>query len=87
MKREERIAEICVECNAMLGRTLADVIAHAISEGYKLGLEEAKSQFIDKTCDYLSKLTRCAFSSIGGDVWKPVFTDEELKLFRKAMKE
>lgn len=42
MKQEERITEICKQCNAMLGESLANAIAHAISEGYKLGFEEAK---------------------------------------------
>ena len=52
MKREERITEICKQCNDMLGESLANAIAHAISEGYKLGLEENK-QIIDKIVKWL----------------------------------
>ena len=52
MKREERITEICKQCNAMLGEPLVNAIAHAISEGYNLGLEENK-QMIDKIVKWL----------------------------------
>ena len=53
MKREERITEICKQCNAMLGEPLANAIAHAISEGYKLGLEEKRNQMIDEICNWI----------------------------------
>lgn len=53
MKREERITEICKQCNDMLGESLANAIAHAISEGYKLGLEEIRNQIIDEVCNWI----------------------------------
>lgn len=40
MENKEKISEIIQQCFDMIGKSLSDSIAHAISEGYKLGWEE-----------------------------------------------
>lgn len=40
MENQEKIREIIQQCIDMIGKSLSDSIAHAISEGYKLGWEE-----------------------------------------------
>ena len=67
MTREEKITEICKQCNAMLGGPLANAIAHAISEGYKLGLEEKASRY-DEALEKARKL--CAYPTT-----KPFISD------------
>ena len=44
MTKEEKIREICQESIGKLGGALSETIAHAISEGYKLGWEECSKQ-------------------------------------------
>lgn len=40
MENKEKVSEIISQCFDMIGKSLSDAIAHAISEGYKLGWEE-----------------------------------------------
>lgn len=44
MTKEEKIREICQDSIGKLGGALSETIAHAISEGYKLGWEECAKQ-------------------------------------------
>ena len=44
MTKEEKIKEICEQSIGKLGGALSEAIANAISEGYKLGLEECAKQ-------------------------------------------
>lgn len=53
MKPEERIAETSRQCAAILNKPLVDAIAHAISEGYKLGKDEGRNQIIDEVCNWI----------------------------------
>lgn len=45
MKKEERVGEICKESMDILGKSLSEAVAHAVSEGYKLGFEECLKHF------------------------------------------
>jgi hypothetical protein len=40
MENQEKVREIIQQCIDMIGKSLSNSIAHAITEGYKLGWEE-----------------------------------------------
>lgn len=40
MENKEKVKEIIQQCFDMIGKSLSDAIAHAVSEGYKLCWEE-----------------------------------------------
>lgn len=48
--------------------------------------EWADETMINKAIKYLSKLTKCAVSCIGEDVYVPILSKEQLEDFKKAMK-
>lgn len=48
--------------------------------------EWADETMINKAVKYLNKLTRCAVSCIGEDVYVPVLNKEQLEDFKKSMK-
>lgn len=46
MENKEKVGEIINQCFDMMGKSLSDAIAHAVTEGYKLGWEEGYNHSI-----------------------------------------
>jgi len=40
MTREEMISKICEDCISMMSKSLPDMVAYTLTEGYKLGYDE-----------------------------------------------
>lgn len=85
MKPEERITETCKQCNAMLREPLVNAIAHAISEGYKLGKDEGRNQIIDEVCNWIYQHNEAYLIRNQEGTWFD--SNSLIRDLKKAMKE
>ena len=85
MERKEEINQAAHKVYPYIGGTKEYICENSIPI-FIQGAEWADETMINKAIKYLSKLTKCAVSCIGEDVYVPILSKEQLEDFKKAMK-